>query len=182
MTSNVLQTRNVQSKNVRTSAIVSHEAEASSPIECVSLIQESRSWYQKARPCERNLGVEVVVRQIHSVFRVLTIQIGWPLQGARKALVGGTERCLPYLAKLVQNVWHLSLIGVVVHEDDCSLSHENHVRQGGQEDMFIGIWGGKYCCISLGQHSFFRREQGALRRCLGAPDLLEQRQEWAGEV
>lgn len=109
------------------SAVVGHETEASSPVKCICLINQSRSWYQKARPRERNLGIEVVVRHIHPVFRLLTTQIGRPLLGAREALVGGTERCLPHLAEFVQNVWDFSLVGVVIHKDDGSFPHENHV-------------------------------------------------------
>lgn len=112
-----------------TSAVVGHETEASSPVKCICLIDQSGSWHQKACPCEGNLGIEVVVRNKHPVFCVLTTQIGRPLLGARKALVGGTERCLPYLAEFIQNVGDFSLVGVVVHEYDCSFSHQNHFRQ-----------------------------------------------------
>lgn len=74
--------------------LTSHKTKASTSVKCVRLIDQSRSWHQKARPCEGNLGVKVVIGDIHHVFRCLTLQARRPLLGARKTPVGGAERTL----------------------------------------------------------------------------------------
>lgn len=74
--------------------LTSHKTKASTPVKCVRLIDQSRSGHQKARPCERNLGIKVVIGDIHHVFRRLTLQVRRPLLSARKTPVGGTERTL----------------------------------------------------------------------------------------
>ena len=70
-----------------------------------------------------------MVRQIHSLLRVRPRQIRWPLLRARETGVGGAKWRFPDLAELVQDVGHLGLIGVVVHENDCALLREDELGQ-----------------------------------------------------
>ena len=77
-----------------TSTLFCHKTEASTTVECIRLIDQSYSRHQKARSCERNLSVEVVVCNIHHILCGLPAQIWRPLLGAGKTPVCGAERTL----------------------------------------------------------------------------------------
>lgn len=79
-----------------------------------------------------NRGIQIVICQIHEILPGhCLIQIRGSLLRARETLIHGTERRLPDMRELIENVWDGGLVGVVVHEDDGALVAENHFGERG---------------------------------------------------
>lgn len=109
-----------------TSAIVGHFAQTPIPADGVGLVDQGRCGDEQTRAGDGDFGVQVVVGHVHSLLCVLAAEIRRSLLRARETPVRGAEGGLPHLAELVQDVRHLGLIGVVVHEDDNALLGDDH--------------------------------------------------------
>ncbi len=72
-----------------------------------------------------------MIRQIHPLLRIRLLQIRRSLLRARKTVIRRAKRRLPDLAELVQDVGHLGLVGVVVHEDDGAFLGQDQLRERG---------------------------------------------------
>ena len=114
-----------------TSAFIRHRPQASGSVDGVGLVQQRGGGDEETSSGKREFCVEVVIRQIHPLLRVRSLQIRRPLLRAWEVGVGGTERRFPDLAELVQDVRNLRLVGVVVHEYHHALLLEYEFRKRG---------------------------------------------------
>ena len=49
------------------------------------------------------------------------------MYSARKTLICGIKGCFPELGKLVEDIGHSGLVGIVIHEDDGTLITEDEL-------------------------------------------------------
>ncbi len=84
-----------------TSAIVRHQSQTPCTVNAVRLVQQRGRRHEQACSREGDLSVQVMIRQIHSLFRIRPLQAWRAVLRAGETVVGRAERRFPDLAELV---------------------------------------------------------------------------------
>lgn len=83
-----------------------------------------------------------MVHEVEPVLHSGVLDVGWPLHRAGEVWVNWREGCFGHLAEFVEDIGDLSLVGLVVHEDDDALAGEDHFGEGRPIVEGHGYFGG----------------------------------------
>ena len=114
-----------------TSAVVRHGTKHAVLITVgIGDVDVGRVGDEEAQTKDTDLGVEVVVGQVHEVVSCHgLIEVWGTLSSTREGLVLRGKGSLPHVRKLIEDIGHRVLVGLVIHEHHNALLGQNHLRE-----------------------------------------------------